>query len=115
MGLSEGGAPVSPTDGKDGELGNDDGGADGRSHFLGSLDAETDVALRVADNNDRLKAGTLAGAGLLLDGLDLEVVRIAFISPIPLEKGGCRKESGRGWRREVEKEGGERKGSSPPS
>ena len=115
MGLSEGGAPVSPADGEDGKLGNDDGGADSCSYLLRGLDTETDVALRVADNNDRLKAGTLAGAGLLLDGLDLEVVRIAFISPIPLEKGGCRKESGRGWRRRVEKEGGERKGGSPPS
>ena len=69
--LSEVGAPVSSPDGNDGELGDDDGGADGGSDFLGGLDTETDVALGVTDDNDSLEAGTLTGTGLLLDGLDL--------------------------------------------
>ena len=69
--LTEVGTPVSSPDGDDGELGNDDGGADGSSDFLGGLDTETNVALGVTDDDDGLEAGTLTGTGLLLDGLDL--------------------------------------------
>ena len=64
-------APVTATDGDNVELGDDDGGADGGSDFLGGLDTETDVTLTVTDENDGLEAGTLTGTGLLLDGLDL--------------------------------------------
>lgn len=71
MRLSEVGAPVSSPDGNDGELGDDDGSADSGGNFLGGLDSETNVALRITDNNDGLEAGTLTGTGLLLDGLDL--------------------------------------------
>ena len=69
--LTKVGAPVTSTDRNDGKLGNDDGGADGGSDFLGGLDTETDVTLGVTDNDDSLEAGTLTGTGLLLDGLDL--------------------------------------------
>jgi hypothetical protein len=69
--LTKVGAPVTTTDGDNSELGNDDGGADGGSDFLGGLDTETDVASRVTNDNDGLEAGTLTGTGLLLDGLDL--------------------------------------------
>ena len=65
-------APVAAADREDGELSNYDGGADGGGNFFGGLDAETDVALGVADDDNGLEAGALAGAGLLLDGLDLE-------------------------------------------
>jgi hypothetical protein len=68
---TEVGAPVTATDWDDGELGNDDGGADGGGNLLGGLDAETDVALGVTDEDDGLEAGTLTGTGLLLDWLDL--------------------------------------------
>ena len=44
MWFTEVGAPVAAADGKDGELGDDDGGADGGGDFFGGLDAETDVA-----------------------------------------------------------------------
>lgn len=71
MGLSEGGSPVSTTDGEDSQLGDDDGGTDGSGNLLGGLDSETDVSLGVSDDNDGLEAGTLTGTGLLLDGLDL--------------------------------------------
>lgn len=71
MRLTEVGTPVTSPDGQDGELGNGDGGADGGSDFLGGLDTETDVALRVTDEDNGLEAGTLTGTGLLLDGLDL--------------------------------------------
>lgn len=71
MRLTKVGAPVTTADGDNSELGNDDGGADGGSDFLGGLDTETDVASRVTDDNNSLEAGTLTGTGLLLDGLDL--------------------------------------------
>lgn len=69
--LTEVGTPVTSSDGDDGELGDDDGGADGSCDFLGGLDTETNVTLGVTDDNDGLEAGTLTGTGLLLDGLDL--------------------------------------------
>ena len=69
--LTKVGTPVTSSDGDDAELGDDDGGADGGRDFLGGLDTETDVALRVTDDDDGLEAGTLTGTGLLLDGLDL--------------------------------------------
>jgi len=50
--LTEVGTPVTATDGHDGELGDDDGGADSSCDFLGGLDSETDVALRVTDDDD---------------------------------------------------------------
>lgn len=71
--LTKVGAPVTATDGDNVELGDDDGGADGGSDFLGGLDTETDVAVGVTDEDDSLEAGTLTGTGLLLDGLDLFV------------------------------------------
>lgn len=71
VGETEVGTPVTAADGNNAELSDDDGGADSSSDFLGGLDAEADVALRVANDDDGLEAGTLTGAGLLLDGLDL--------------------------------------------
>lgn len=71
MRLAEVGAPVAATHGNDAQLRNDDGRADGSGHFLGRLDTETNVALRVTDDDDRLESGSLTGTGLLLDGLDL--------------------------------------------
>lgn len=68
---TEVGAPVATSDGDDAELGDNDGGTDSSRDFLGGLDAETDVALRITDDDDGLEAGTLTGAGLLLDRLDL--------------------------------------------
>ena len=71
MRLTEVGTPVTSTDGQDSELGNGDGGTDGSRNFLGGLDTEANVALRVTDEDDGLETGTLTGTGLLLDGLDL--------------------------------------------
>lgn len=73
------GAPVTTTDGDNAELGDDDGGTNSSRDFLGGLDAETDVALGVTDDNDGLEAGTLTGTGLLLDGLDLHGEPISAI------------------------------------
>lgn len=69
--LTKVGTPVTTTDGDDGQLGDDDGGADGGGHFLRGLDTETNVTLAVTDDNDGFEAGTLTGTGLLLDWLDL--------------------------------------------
>lgn len=71
MRLTEVGTPVAATDGNDGELCDDDGGADGGGDFLGRLDTETNVAFAVANDDDGLETGALTGAGLLLNGLDL--------------------------------------------
>ena len=69
--LTKVGTPVTSSDGDNGELGDDDGGAEGGSDFLGGLDTKTNVALGVTDDDDSLEAGTLTGTGLLLDRLDL--------------------------------------------
>jgi hypothetical protein len=69
--LTKVGTPVTSSDGDDAELGDDDGGTDGGSDFLGGLDAETDVALGVTNDDNGLESGSLTGTGLLLDGLDL--------------------------------------------
>ena len=71
VGLTKVGTPVSSSHGDDAQLGDDDGGTDGGSNLLGSLDAEADVALGVANDDDGLESGPLTGTGLLLDGLDL--------------------------------------------
>lgn len=73
MRLTEGGTPVTSSDGQNTQLRDDDGGADGSGDFLGGLDSETDVTLGVSDDDDGLEPGSLTGTGLLLHGLDLEV------------------------------------------
>lgn len=65
-------SPVSPAHGDDGELGENDCGADGGGDFLGALDAEANVAVVVSDDDKGLESGALAGLGLLLDWHDLE-------------------------------------------
>lgn len=63
--------PVSTTNWQNAQLGDDNGGADSSSNFLGGLDTESNVSLRVTNDNDSLESGTLTGTSLLLDGLDL--------------------------------------------
>lgn len=74
------GTPVTSPDGQHGKLGNGDSGTDGGSNFLGGLDTETNVTLRVTDEDDGLETGTLTGTGLLLDGFDLResIISSAF-------------------------------------
>ena len=71
MGSTEIVAPVSSSDGDDRKLGDNDGCADGSGDFLGSLDAQTDVTLRVTDDDNSLESGSLTGTRLLLHRLDL--------------------------------------------
>jgi hypothetical protein len=49
--------PVASADGDDGELGDDDGAADGGGDLLGALDTETDVAGSVSEASERAKWG----------------------------------------------------------
>merc|ERR1719443_579065 len=72
VGLANLVAPEASPDGQDGKLGQDDGSADGGGHLLGALDAQADVTVVVADGHKGLEPGPLTGAGLLLDGHDLQ-------------------------------------------
>jgi hypothetical protein len=74
-------APVTTSDWEDGELGDDDCGADGGRDFFGCLDTETDVAFRVADDDYGLETGTLTGAGLFLNRFDLQARLVRFHFP----------------------------------
>lgn len=71
VGETKVGTPVTSAHGDDAQLGNDNGGTDSSSDFLGGLDTKTDVTLGVTDDDDGLETGSLTGTGLLLDGLDL--------------------------------------------
>ena len=79
MWLTEVGAPVTPTNWHDRELGNDDSRTDGSSDFLGGLDAESDVSLAVADDNDSLESRALTSTCLLLHRLDLFANSISIV------------------------------------
>jgi len=72
MDIADTAAPVATADWDEAELGEDDGTADGGGDFLRALDAETAVAVGVTDDDVGLEAGALTGAGLLLDGADLQ-------------------------------------------
>jgi len=65
-------APVTAPNGHNRELSEHDGTPDGRRNFLGALDAETDVSVKVADGYEGLETSALSGTGLLLDRHDLE-------------------------------------------
>jgi hypothetical protein len=69
--LAKVGTPVSTSDGNDTELCDDDGSTDGSGDFLGSLDSQTDVTLRISDDDNGLESSTLTGTSLLLNWLDL--------------------------------------------
>jgi hypothetical protein len=63
--------PIASSDGDELELGTDKGTLDSNLNFLGNLDTETDVTVLVSNDDNSLKAGSLTGLGLLLDGDDL--------------------------------------------
>ena len=67
------GTPVSSSHRNDAQLGDDDGRTDSSGDFLGGLDTQTNVSLRVSDDDNGLESCSLTGTGLLLDGLDLYV------------------------------------------
>lgn len=63
--------PVTSSDGDEVELGINESSLNSKLDFLGELDSETDVSLKVTNGNDGFKSGSLSGLGLLLDGDDL--------------------------------------------
>merc|ERR1740128_1634386 len=65
-------SPEAAPHGHNGELGHDDGAADGGGDLLAALHAEPDVAVVVADGHEGLESGSLSSPGLLLDRHDLE-------------------------------------------
>merc|ERR1719192_1981632 len=65
-------APEAAPHGHDGELGEDDGAADGGGHLLGALHTQTHVAVVVTDSDESLEPSPLTGPGLLLHGHDLQ-------------------------------------------
>lgn len=67
MGLLNVVTPVSPPDGDDAQLGDNDGSPDSSGDLLGALDSETDVTVKVTDGDESLESGSLTGRGLLLD------------------------------------------------
>jgi hypothetical protein len=77
--------PITAADGQDGELGDDDGGADRGRDFLARFDAQSNVSFAVADDHDGLEARALTGAGLLLHGLDLYKIPPLATPPPPPE------------------------------
>jgi len=70
--------PVTTSNRQNAQLGDDDSGTDGSCDFLGGLDTETDVSLRVTNDNDSLESSTLTGTSLLLDRLDLHNLILQF-------------------------------------
>lgn len=73
--VTEVGAPVATTNWHHRELRDDDRSADGSCNFLGGLDAETNVALAVSNDDNCLETGALTSTSLLLDWLDLLLER----------------------------------------
>jgi len=65
-------APVATSNGHHCNLGEGDGGTDGRRYFLGALDSETDMAIEVTNDDEGLETSPLTGAGLFLYGHDFE-------------------------------------------
>jgi len=74
------GTPVTSSDGQNAELCDDDCGTNSSCDFLRSLDTETNMALRVADDNDSLESSTLTSTSLFLDWLDLKFQNISYMS-----------------------------------
>jgi len=72
VGLADLVAPVATAHGHHGQLGQDDGAADGGGHFLAALNTQTNVAVVVADGHEGLETGTLTSTRLLLHGHDLQ-------------------------------------------
>ena len=74
MGLADLVTPETSAHGHDGELGEDDGAADGGGDLLGALDAETDVAVVVSDSDEGLKKKIIKRRVFITSGERSEVI-----------------------------------------
>jgi len=72
MGLADLVAPEATPHRHNGQLGQDDGAADGCGHLLGALDAKTHVTIVVTNSHKSLEPGALTGPSLLLLGHNLQ-------------------------------------------
>jgi hypothetical protein len=77
---TEVGTPVASSHGDDAQLGDDDGRTDGGSDFLRCLDAQTNMALRIANDDNGLESRSLTGTSLLLNRLDLYSEEVKKVS-----------------------------------
>ena len=71
MWLTERATPVATTHGNDRDLRHNHGATDGRGHFLGALDTQTEMAVRVTNGHKGLETSALTGTRLLLHRCDL--------------------------------------------
>jgi hypothetical protein len=71
MWVSNTGTPESSTDGNDTQFGEDHGSTDGSCDFLGAFDTETDMTIRITDDDERLETSSLTSARLFLYGANL--------------------------------------------
>ena len=71
MWVSDTGTPVSSTDGDDAQFGEDHGSTDGSCDFLGAFDTETDMTIRITDDDEGLETSSLTSACLFLYGANL--------------------------------------------
>lgn len=72
--------PETSADRDEVELGRDESALDGNLDFLGDLDAETDVAFHVTNDDNSLEAGALTGSGLLLNGDNLHDLVVELLA-----------------------------------
>jgi len=72
--------PISTAHGHDSQLGDDDSTTDGGGNFLRAFDAQTNMTIRVTDDNEGLETGPLSSTGLLLDGHDFHhlILQLSF-------------------------------------
>ena len=70
MGLPNLVPPVTPPHRDDRQLSQNDSTTNGGGDFLAALDAKSNVAVTVTDDDEGLETGTLTGTGLLLNGHD---------------------------------------------
>uniref|UniRef100_A0A1B0GHW0 Uncharacterized protein n=1 Tax=Lutzomyia longipalpis TaxID=7200 RepID=A0A1B0GHW0_LUTLO len=70
--LSDFVAPIAPSDGHNGELGEDDGPTNGGGDFLAALHTQPNVPVVITNGHESLKTCPLSGTRLLLHGHNFE-------------------------------------------
>ena len=74
MGLPNLVPPVTSPHRDHSQLSQNDSTTNGGGDFLAALDAKSNVAITIIDDNEGLETGTLIGMGLLLNGHDFDLV-----------------------------------------
>ena len=71
--------PITTADWDKLELGGNEGALDGNLDFLADLDSKTNVTSHITNGNNSLKAGSLTGLSLLLDGDNLHHIILELV------------------------------------